>query len=248
MKTTGRPPAFQFYADDWLGSTKIALMTPAEEGAYVRLLCHAWNDPDCSIPDDDEALEVLSRLGEGWQNGSGLKLRMCFTPHPRKLGRLCNARLLAEFKSLQKFRRDKQRAGKIGGVKSGVSRRQIRAKDTEADLKQCFVSASSKTQAKRSSSSSSSSSIKKKNICASFAAFWDAYPRKKNKGKAEERWATLQPDVDLLAAMLSKLVQAKQTPDWIKEDGKYIPHPATWLKAKGWLDEFPTPRKERLPL
>jgi hypothetical protein len=94
----------------------------------------------------------------------------------------------------------------------------------------------------------SSSLLKKKKICASFAAFWEAYPRKKNKGKAEERWATLQPDEDLLTAMLSKLVQAKQTPDWIKEDGKYIPHPATWLRAKGWLDEFPAPRKERLPL
>jgi hypothetical protein len=31
--------------------------------------------------------------------------------------------------------------------------------------------------------------------------------------------------------------QAKQSEDWIKENGKYIPHPATWLNAKGWLDE-----------
>ena len=26
--------------------------------------------------------------------------------------------------------------------------------------------------------------------------------------------------------------------DWLEDDGKYIPHPATWLNAKGWEDEY----------
>jgi hypothetical protein len=37
---TVKRPAFQFYPSDWLASMAIMLMTPAEEGAYVRLLCH----------------------------------------------------------------------------------------------------------------------------------------------------------------------------------------------------------------
>ena len=53
---TVRSPAFQFYPNDWLSSQNITLMTPAEEGAYIRLLCYAWADPDCSIPNDDEIL------------------------------------------------------------------------------------------------------------------------------------------------------------------------------------------------
>lgn len=109
-------PAFQFYPNDWLSSTKVSLMTPAEEGAYLRLLCHAWNAPDCGLPDSDEELAVLSRLGEGWFNGGSEKIRVCFTA---KNGRLYNERLLATRKDQERWREKSRR----GGIASGKSRR-----------------------------------------------------------------------------------------------------------------------------
>jgi uncharacterized protein VirK/YbjX len=39
--------------------------------------------------------------------------------------------------------------------------------------------------------------------------------------------------------MIAKIEQAKKSEDWIKEKGKYIQYPATWLEAKGWEDEEP---------
>ena len=39
-----QPPAFQFYAKDWLASSAVRRMTLAERGAYIDLLAHAWND------------------------------------------------------------------------------------------------------------------------------------------------------------------------------------------------------------
>ena len=57
MKT--KRPAFQFYPDAWLSSTDITLMTIAEEGAYHRLLCYAWQEEDCGLPDDDRQLAVM---------------------------------------------------------------------------------------------------------------------------------------------------------------------------------------------
>ena len=71
-----------------------------------------------------------------------------------------------------------------------------------------------------------------------FSTFWDAYPKKKSKGQAERAFAKLNPDDDLLATMLVALKQAKKSEDWLKEEGKYIPYPATWLNAKGWEDEY----------
>lgn len=246
-----RPPAFQFYVKDWLTSRKIAVMDLAQVGAYSFLLAACWDSDDCSLPDDDRTLAALSRMGEQWCTDASESVRACFVPHPKHPGHLTNERLLAEFKSLQKFRRNKQRAGQIGGVRSGLSRRQIRVNDTEADLKQTFDSASSKPKAKRTSSSSSSSSIlKNKNTpaCKSdvlnghrcgFELFWGQYPKKRNKGAAEKAWATLQPDDVLLGTMLSKIDQAKQTADWQQEKGRFIPYPASWLNAKGWEDEYP---------
>jgi uncharacterized protein YdaU (DUF1376 family) len=119
-----RAPAFQFYANDWLSSTHIALMTPAQEGAYIRLLCYAWNDPDCSIPDDDQILAALSRLGEGWFNGGSSILRKCFEPHPEKQHRLINKRLTEERIKQDEWRKKSQE----GGLKSGESRRSKRLK------------------------------------------------------------------------------------------------------------------------
>jgi hypothetical protein len=82
-----------------------------------------------------------------------------------------------------------------------------------------------------------------------FEVFWSQYPKKRNKGRAEKAWGELRPDDSLLGILLGKLEQAKKNPDWMKERGRYIPYPASWLNAKGWEDEYETTSgKERLPL
>ena len=88
----GLCPDMPFLVNDWLSSTTIAAMTPAEEGAYIRLLAHAWNDPDCTLPDNDALLARLSRLGADWDQGAGKVLRAVFTPDPERPGRLFNRR------------------------------------------------------------------------------------------------------------------------------------------------------------
>jgi len=94
-------------------------MTPAEEGAYIRLLAYSWNDPDCSLPDDDEELSRLSRLGEGWFNGSGKKVRDCFEKSARLPDRIFNKKQV----EIRKKQKEWQRKSAEGGVKSGQSRR-----------------------------------------------------------------------------------------------------------------------------
>lgn len=88
-------PSFQFYAGDWLGSMKISLMTPEQEGAYIHLLCHMWGQDDCSLPNDDEALSRLSRLHEKWEQCKEIILK-CFE---EKNGKIFNKRLLIEKRS-----------------------------------------------------------------------------------------------------------------------------------------------------
>lgn len=71
----------------------------------------------------------------------------------------------------------------------------------------------------------------------SFARFYESYPKKKSKGQAEKAFLKINPDEQLLAAMIESIERAKKSEEWIREKGKYIPHPATWLNAQGWLDE-----------
>jgi len=70
-----------------------------------------------------------------------------------------------------------------------------------------------------------------------FEKFWTLYPKKKAKGDAERAWNAIKPTEPLQAQIAAALEQAKTSADWRKEAGRYIPHPATWLRAKGWEDE-----------
>ena len=72
---------------------------------------------------------------------------------------------------------------------------------------------------------------------AGFDLFWAEYPKKKNKGTAIKAWKKLKPDKKKLDDIMSGLDRSKTSHDWTKENGQYIPHPATWLNAMGWQDE-----------
>lgn len=52
-----KPPAFQFYPDDFLGG--VADMTQAEVGAYILLLCHQWSRGE--IPADAQRASLVAK-------------------------------------------------------------------------------------------------------------------------------------------------------------------------------------------
>ena len=73
-----------------------------------------------------------------------------------------------------------------------------------------------------------------------FDLFWKAYPKKKAKGDAEKAWKSVKADKHIDAILLA-VEQQKQSPEWLKDGGQFIPHPATWLRGKRWEDSEPEP-------
>jgi len=70
-----------------------------------------------------------------------------------------------------------------------------------------------------------------------FDKFWEAYPNKKDKQKAIKAWLKHQPNiVDVLKA----IVIQKNSEQWKKDNGQYIPLPTTWLNGARWEDEVNT--------
>ncbi len=55
-----RLPYFSLYAQDWLMSSSLPGCTPAEEAAYMRLLCRQWLDGSLP-PELDQVMELLPR-------------------------------------------------------------------------------------------------------------------------------------------------------------------------------------------
>lgn len=71
-----------------------------------------------------------------------------------------------------------------------------------------------------------------------FYAFWGAYPKKKGKQAAEKAFEKLKPDDELLNIILTALEEQKKSAEWQKDNGQFIPYPATWLNGKRWEDEL----------
>jgi hypothetical protein len=72
------------------------------------------------------------------------------------------------------------------------------------------------------------------NARGAFEVFWKAYPKKVNKRDAEKAFKAINTPLDVLLAAIEK---QKQSRGWLKDNGDYIPYPATWLRKGGWEND-----------
>ena len=77
-----------------------------------------------------------------------------------------------------------------------------------------------------------------------FEIFYRLYPVHKGRGDAIKAWDKLKPSLELCKVMEAAIKNAMDSPEWKKEGGKYIPHPATWLNGRRWEDELRHPEPE----
>ena len=70
-----------------------------------------------------------------------------------------------------------------------------------------------------------------------FDLFYSPYPKKMARGDAEKAFKVISPDSDLIQKMVAAIDNQKKSKDWLKDNGKWIPLPASWLRGKRWDDE-----------
>lgn len=95
-----KPPAFQFYGDDFVAGTSD--MTQAEVGAYILLLCRQWATGE--IPADYDRLKLIAK-------GEVSDHVLAKFPDGK------NARMEKVRAGLEEFRKSKSESGKIGADK-----------------------------------------------------------------------------------------------------------------------------------
>ena len=71
-----------------------------------------------------------------------------------------------------------------------------------------------------------------------FDEFWKLYPRKVGKAAALKSWKKIKPTAELFERILTAVEAAKNSQQWQKDGGQFIPHPATWLNQGRWDDEL----------
>lgn len=74
-----------------------------------------------------------------------------------------------------------------------------------------------------------------------FEEWWKHYPRKVGKEAARKAFAKVTAGI-LCKVTVQELIDAveqqKGSEQWTKENGRYIPNPATWLNQGRWEDEL----------
>lgn len=68
-----------------------------------------------------------------------------------------------------------------------------------------------------------------------FDVFWNAYPKKVGKEAARKAFARVKVPVETLTAAVQR---QKGSDQWSRDNGQYIPNPATWLNQGRWEDEL----------
>ena len=71
-----------------------------------------------------------------------------------------------------------------------------------------------------------------------FEAFWKEYPRKIAKQKARESFYRINPDQQLTQKMIDAVIAQRQTEQWKRDKGRFVPHPTTWLNQHRWEDQL----------
>lgn len=225
MPIDDKPPAFQFYVNDFASDGVVEAMTTEGVGAYILLLCKAWREePPGSLPNDDTVLARWARLApDHWAEVKQAVLRAFMA---RDDNRLHQKRMQKEYRKLLESRANRKRSGKAG------------------------ASARWGPSSVASACDSHSNAIAHGNEDEDdFEVFWKAFPkgRKTSKGGAREafRKATAKAEVATIIAAATAYANSEVG------RGKYVKMPSTWLNQECWNDDpaawqdKDTPVKER---
>lgn len=69
-----------------------------------------------------------------------------------------------------------------------------------------------------------------------FERWWAVYPKKVGKGEAWKSWQKLAPSANLGEKIISVTLLYAQTTQWKKENGQFVPNPATFLNQRRFDD------------
>ena len=76
-----------------------------------------------------------------------------------------------------------------------------------------------------------------------FDLFWQAYPKKVSKPAAKRAFNAAKINGHL-SEVIGDIEAKKASADWQKENGQFIPNPATYLNQRRWEDEIASSSKQ----
>lgn len=78
-----------------------------------------------------------------------------------------------------------------------------------------------------------------------FNAWYAAYPKQTDRHEAERQWLAIRSNRPNLETLIDTLETQKQSAQWTRDDGRYVPSPAAYLSGHKWEDKLPAGKKPK---
>jgi len=204
-------------------------LTPMEDLAFRRLLDYYYLH-ESPIPNDIELITRKLRL-----NGRSTDVQQVLNEFFILVeNEWINARANDEIRAFKSKKVQATQAGKASGIARIERMFNGRSTDDEPNTKHKPLTINHKLKPPNPLSRINA-------LDDGFVEFWNYYPKKIGKDKALAAWGKKKPKVDIV---LNTLKWQKESEEWNKENGQFIPNPATYINQGRWQDE---PTGERIP-
>jgi hypothetical protein len=231
-----RAVAFQFYPDKWQSHTR--RLSDSAYRIYFEMLCWMWqhSDDHYSIDADPDAIACKLAMQTDAVAKAIAEIQNPHAPLLKSSGKRLVSNGLKKEREKQLRRSDLRRNSANHRWNKDLQKLQPQSiSNANASSLQCFP-----TPTPTPPPIPSPTPLNNKNAAQvypdDFILFWKAYPKKVGKEAALREWkrAKGKPSVD---AIIESVNQQKRTDKWQEENGKFIAHPAKWLKEGRWDDE-----------
>lgn len=236
-------PFFPFYVQDFMADEKLANCSAESTGVYIRLMCvlHKMEDYGAiSLKEKEKQTEnnvknfaiKLSRQMPYGQDIIERSLAELLDEGVIELegDRLFQKRMVRDAK-ISKIRAEAAAKGKKGCPKDDED---IYGKQDDSQIKQVLNTVNEN----EIEDAQEHSEVDQSDITDEFNLFWEAYPKKVAKGAARKKFFKIAPKDDLFQKIMAALSVVKESEQWKKDRGKFIPYPSTWLNQERWEDEY----------
>jgi len=222
MRTNYPATWFRLYAE-FATDPKVQMLSEIDQRRYVMLLCFRCSNGCVTLQDDAVAFQ-LRVTGEEWSKTKTVLMQKNLIDDSNKPV-AWDKRQRASDTSAERVAKHREAKKHASNVYVTLQKRQVET-ETETEITPL---ANKKPLA---------------DTPPGFAEFWSAYPKKVGKGEAEKVWRKAGVNGHL-TDVLSAVAAQKQSDQWKKDNGQYIPNPATWINQRRWEDGESTVEAKR---
>jgi uncharacterized protein YdaU (DUF1376 family) len=217
-----------------LNDPAFLVMSELAQRAYLIMLLRLWDAKEPGVaPDDDRALSFLAGLPLESRKDLRHEVEPAFVISG---GKWRSQVMVATYLAQKKYVEDRRRGGRATqtqrklSTSSAQAEHKLSSKDVDVDVD---VDVDSEKTLKPTPSSPTDVG----GWPGQFERFWESYPKKVGKKAAFRTWMRLTPHERNLDLFLATIRRQRQSDQWQRDGGQYIPNPSVWLNQGRWDDE-----------